>query len=146
VRDPLTDDGIAWVEEIVANKIARYDPMTGAITETSVPTPLSVPNGDGPQAASLIRSAGLAGNPVALANIIYQGGLYSVAQSSGNACAKAVAYAFPHSGVTLATATTTFVLAGFEAGSGRLTAAETQAGLQAIVLTYAAYALNPLHL
>ncbi|NKQ57047.1 hypothetical protein HFP15_29675 [Amycolatopsis sp. K13G38] len=38
--------GIGWVEEITANKIGRYDPATGAITEVPVPTPLSVPGGE----------------------------------------------------------------------------------------------------
>jgi len=42
----FTDGGIGWVEEIVANKIGRCDPMTGAITETSVAIPLSVPGGE----------------------------------------------------------------------------------------------------
>jgi virginiamycin B lyase len=42
----FTGDGIGWVEEIVANKIGRYDPRTGAIMEIPVPTPLSVTGGE----------------------------------------------------------------------------------------------------
>jgi virginiamycin B lyase len=38
--------GIGWVEEVTANKIGRYDPATGSITDVNVPTPLSLPGGE----------------------------------------------------------------------------------------------------
>ncbi|HWD05853.1 MAG TPA: hypothetical protein VG497_00545 [Kribbella sp.] len=38
--------GIGWVEEVTANKIGRYDPVTGRITEVDLPTPLAVPGGE----------------------------------------------------------------------------------------------------
>jgi len=96
-------------------------------------------NGDGAGAAAIIAHAGFAKQPVQLAGIIYQGGLKAVARHNGDAYAKAVAYAFVHGGVSLLTVSETFGVAGTEAVAGGLTTEEAAAGVEAIVLTYAAY-------
>lgn len=135
--------------ELVGNKIGKIttSPSAGGGSPSAADlAAVALSKGDGASAAAQIRAGGYAGSPTELANIIYQGGLYSVENSSGDAYAKAVAYAYPHAGVTLATATLSFGVAGFKAGSGILTPAEVSAGLQAITLTYAAYALAPLSL
>lgn len=77
---------------------------------------------------------------MALANVIYQGGLYAVATGHRAGFGAAVARAFVQGGVSLATATQAFMYAGFEAGSGGITLQEVGPGAAAIVLTYAAYA------
>lgn len=133
--------------ELVANRIGWITTTPGTAGGTPSAADLAASDlaaGDGAGAAGQIRAGGLANDPTVLANILYQGGLYAVESGSGDAYARAVAYALPHGGVTLATANVTFGIAGFQAGSGMLSPAELSAGSQAIALTYVAYALGAL--
>jgi hypothetical protein len=100
---------------------------------------LAFASGDGPGAAALIKQHDLQSNDAQLGDSVFLGGLASVATKGFDNFRTAVAYAFPHAGVPIPTATQAFGAAATRAVQGGLTPDEAFLGGRTVMDTYQAY-------
>ncbi|KAA9160528.1 hypothetical protein FPZ12_016985 [Amycolatopsis acidicola] len=116
-------------------------PANAATTDPGTQVAESLAAGDGEAAAAAIQAQRLDTKPAELGHIIVEGGHIAVSAHTGDQFRDAVAYAFPHGGVSLSQALVTFGLAGKEVVTTGVTPDEALVGGETIAQTVEAYAL-----
>jgi len=129
-----------------AMRQAKADPSscTPMVDPASANTPagqvgLALAKGDKEGAVALLKKFTLVADPKALAELLWLGGIASSDANTGQIFAKTVAYAFPHAGVSIGDASTSFQFAATRAAEQGVTFEQGAIGFRAITETYAAY-------
>jgi hypothetical protein len=129
-----------------AMRQAKADPSSCApsVDPAAANTPagqvgLALAKGDKDGAIALLKKYNLVADAKTLGDIVFLGGIASSDANTGQIFADTVAYVFPHAGVSMADASSSFQAAATRAARQGLTPEQGAIGFRTVTETYAAY-------